>query len=194
MMLTAIVNVNRSWGIGAEGDLLVHIPEDMKFFRTATKGKTVVMGRKTLESFPGGKPLKGRRNIVLTRQPEQLAEAIRAIAGQPEESTRLETAASLPELLDLLQREDRKREGETEGLEQAGEVFVIGGEQIYRELLPYCDTCLVTVNDCQREADTFFPDLDADPEWERSSEGEEKEDQGVHYRFTVYKRKGGVRA
>ena len=187
MMLTAIVNVNRSWGIGAEGDLLVHIPEDMKFFRTATKGKTVVMGRKTLESFPGGKPLKGRRNIVLTRQPEQLAEAARAIAGQPEEGTRLETAASLPELLELLQGEGRKREGETEGREQAGEVFVIGGESVYNALLPYCSEVYVTKVAADGKADTFVPDLDEEEAFVLAEEGEPVEDNGYTLRFCTYK-------
>ena len=90
-MLKAIVNVNQEWGIGKKGDLLVYIPEDMKFFRQQTKGKTLVMGRKTLESFPEGRPLKGRRSILLTRDPSGLPEAARAyLEGRGEAGTSLE--------------------------------------------------------------------------------------------------------
>ena len=202
--MRAIVNVNQSWGIGRNGELLAYIPEDMRFFRSMTKGGTVIMGRKTLDSFPGGKPLKGRLNIVLTREPERLTQkAVRdwqektsesslpeaKSAEDPEQTgrfpvpvpidgngTRLLALRDLSALLDL--REELLKAA-----------FVIGGAQIYRELLPYCDECLVTINDSTREADTFFPDLDAAPEWYRSGETEEKEQDGVHYRFTVYRRK-----
>lgn len=166
--MKAIVNVNQSWGIGRDGELLAYIPEDMRFFRNTTKGGTVIMGRKTLESFPGGKPLKGRLNIVLTREPERLCQ-------QGEQLLALDGIPSLLSLGDSVLRE----------------AYVIGGAQIYRELLPYCSECLVTVNDSTREADTFFPNLDEDAEWRREEESEEKEHEGLHYRFTVYRRISG---
>ena len=117
--MNQIVAVDRNWAIGKDGELLVSIPEDMKFFRTMTKGKTVIMGRKTLESFPGGRPLKGRRNIVLTRQ-ENID-----LKGA-------ERAASVEDALALVR-------GETED-----NVFVIGGSSVYDAFLPYCQKCYVT--------------------------------------------------
>lgn len=174
-MLKAIVNVNQEWGIGKDGDLLVYIPEDMKFFRQQTKGKTLVMGRKTLESFPEGRPLKGRRSILLTRDPSGLPEAARTyLEGRGEAGTSLEAVGSLEELLALL------------GTLKEEEVYVIGGEQLYRALLPYCGECQVTVNDCKEKADTWFPDLDSLPGWRRREAGAWQESEGIRYRFTTY--------
>lgn len=186
--MKAIVNVNQNWGIGKDGELLAYIPEDMRFFRNTTKGRTVIMGRKTLESFPGGKPLKGRLNIVLTRNPARLyqkaaqewqaASLLKPLVLGDSSDTQLLAFCDTPSLLQI-------QEGILE------DAYVIGGAQIYQELLPYCSECLVTINDSQREADTFFPNLDADPEWQRTQETEEKEQDGVHYRFTVYRRISG---
>lgn len=198
--MKAIVNVNQSWGIGKDGDLLVYIPEDMKFFRNATKGGTVIMGRKTLESFPGGKPLKGRLNIVLTRDADKLrqkmerqseADGREAGIGLPGAQAK---AADIPQVLELDREGTRFLALDSTkallGLDAAllRDAFVIGGAQIYRELLPYCGECLVTVNDSQREADTFFPDLDASSDWKRVQESEEKTYEDIHYQFTVYRR------
>ncbi len=162
--------MNQNWGIGRDGGLLVHIPGDMRFFREKTKGSVVVMGRRTLESFPGGRPLKDRVNVVLTKDPSvlrpEVREAVTAVSG---------TEELFRALSDYPGRE----------------VFVIGGAAVYRELLPYCDECLVTVNDCPREADTFFPDLDKDPSWELSDQSEEHTEDGVRYRFRTYVRKAG---
>ena len=163
--MNQIVNVNLSWGIGKDGDLLCHIPEDMRFFKDMTMGKTVVMGRKTLESFPGGKPLKGRKNIVLTRSLDT--------DGSPE--TELFYVNGKEQLFELLPKD-------------TSEVFVIGGESIYRLLLPYCDTFYVTKNTCTGDADTFYPDLDNEPGLSLVYESEEKEHNGVSYRFCTYKR------
>ena len=168
--MNQIVNVNASWGIGRDGDLLCHIPEDMRFFRDMTMGKTVVMGRKTLESFPGGRPLKGRRNIVLTRS---LAPGAGPVSDA---DTELIYVASVEELSGLLP-------------EDTSDVFVIGGESIYRLLLPCCDTCYVTKNDCSLEADTFYPDLDSDPGFELTYRSEVKEHDSIRYSFCTYKRK-----
>ena len=198
--MKAIVNVNQSWGIGKDGGLLAYIPEDMKLFRNATKGGTVIMGRKTLESFPGGKPLKGRLNIVLTRDADKLR---RSMERQREADGR-EAGTGLsgvqPKDVDIPQVLELDCEGtrflalnSTKallGMDAAllRDAFVIGGAQIYRELLPYCDECLVTVNDSPREADTFFPDLDAPSDWKRVQESEEKTYEDIHYKFTVYRR------
>lgn len=198
--MKAIVNVNQSWGIGKDGDLLAYIPEDMKFFRNATKGGTVIMGRKTLESFPGGKPLKGRLNIVLTRDADKLrremerqseASGCKAGTGLPGAQAK---AADIPQILELDSEGTRFLALDSTkallGLDAAllRDAFVIGGAQIYRELLPYCEECLVTVNDSPREADTFFPDLDASSDWKCVQELEEKTYEDIHYQFTVYRR------
>lgn len=162
--MNQIVAVDSNWGIGMEGKLLVSIPDDMKFFRTMTKGKTVIMGRKTLESFPGGKPLKGRRNIVLTRQAELDLQGA-------------ERAESVEEALAMVRGEE------------PGDVFVIGGSSIYEAFLPYCDTCYVTKIAHAFPADTRYPDLDGDGEWEIALESEEKSWEEMPYRFLTYRRK-----
>ena len=138
--MNLIVAVDKNWAIGLKNKLLVSIPEDMKFFRTETAGKVVVMGRKTLESFPGGIPLKNRINIVLTGNRDYEAKG----------------ALVLHTVEDILQ-ELKKYPSQ--------EVYIIGGESIYRQFLPYCDTAHVTKIDYAYEADTYFPNLDKLPEW-----------------------------
>ena len=162
--MNCIVAVDNNWGIGRKNQLLVSIPADMRFFRTETTGKTVIMGRTTLESFPGGKPLKNRFNIVVTRDPNyKVPDA--AVVHSVEEAAEL--AAKHP----------------------SEEVYVIGGASIYRQFLPFCDTAYVTKIDYRYDADTFFPDLDADPEWECVEEGEEQTYCDIIYRFTKYVKK-----
>ena len=139
--MNIIVAADQNWAIGKDNKLLVSIPADMKFFRQTTTGKVVVMGRKTLESFPNGLPLKNRINIVLTKNPDyQVKDAI------------------VVHSLEELQRE-------LEAYRQ-DEVYVIGGESIYRMMLPHCDTAHVTKIHHAYEADTFFPNLDEMEEWE----------------------------
>ncbi len=175
-----IVNVGQNWAIGKRGELLVHIPADMKFFRETTRQKTCIMGRKTLESFPHTAPLKDRKNIVLTRDigripPQALAaaEADRA-AGRTTELLTVQTAEEALALVKDLPKDD---------------VFVIGGESVYRLFLPYCDTCLVTHNDFPSDgADTFFPDLLATDEWKLTKAGEPQTYEGIGYRFCRYER------
>ena len=157
-----IVACDREGGIGKDGKLLVRLPSDMKYFRKQTLGKTVIMGRSTLESFPGGKPLPDRRNIVLSlRLPE---------------SGSYEVCRSEAELLELVKAEDPQ------------DLFVIGGGQIYRLLLPYCDEALVTEIDAVCAADTFIPLLSKDPEWKCVSKSEPVSESGVTYVFAVYRR------
>ena len=162
--MNLIVNADKNWGIGRENQLLVHIPNDMKMFRQTTTGKVVVMGRKTLESFPNGMPLPKRTNIVLTT--DQDDDGRGAIAVQIRE-----------ELLEKL----RKYGDE--------DIFIIGGESIYRMMLPYCDTAYVTRLDYAYDADTYFPDLDARKEWEIVKESEEQTYFDLEYVFLKYQRR-----
>ena len=157
--MNAIVAVDERWGIGKDNRLLFSIPDDMKFFRQKTLDSAVVLGRRNLESFPGGKPLPRRRNIVLS---ESLA---------PGEG--YEVARDIPALFDLLKGEERP-------------VFVIGGGQVYRQLLPWCRKAYVTKMYRDFGGDVFFPDLDEDPDWLVSEEGEMLDFDGLAYRFMTY--------
>ena len=162
--MKAILSADRNWGIGNGNKLLVSIPSDMKFFRQTTTGKVVVMGRKTLESFPNGQPLKNRTNIVLTENPDyRVKDAV--------------IVHSKEELLKTLEQYDTE------------DIYIIGGESIYRIMLPYCDTVLVTKIDRAFQADTFFPDLDKMEEWEMTEEGEEQTCFDLEFRFTKYERR-----
>ena len=159
-----IVAVDKEWNIGNKGNLLFRLPLDMKFFRTTTTGKIVVMGRKTLESFPNGKPLKNRVNIVLTKDKNYCVEG--AI-----------TVNDTDMLSDVL------KEYSTD------DVYVIGGESIYRLLLPLCDTAVIThVNAVAEEADKKFPEL-SENEWELSSVIDKTVDNGYNVKWCEYKRK-----
>ena len=155
-----IVAVAKDWGIGKDNDLLFHIPEDMKYFRKMTQGATVVMGRKTLESFPGGEPLKNRRNVVLTR-------------SQTYEKDGVTVVHSTEEL---------------EALNLEEPVFVIGGASVYRMLLSKCDRAYITRINAEKPADTFFPNLDENPDWELKSESQEFSFEGVNFKFTTYEK------
>lgn len=139
--MRAIVAACKDWGIGKDGDLVVHNREDMRHFVQLTTGGTVVMGRATLDSFPGGRPLKNRRNIVVTRQADFAREGV-------------EVAHSVDEALALVASSDPDT------------VWLIGGASLYRQMLPFCDEVVATKYDTVREADTYFPDLDADPAFE----------------------------
>ncbi len=161
-MITAIAAVSENWGLGYKGGLLFHIPEDMKFFRTVTSGHTVVMGRKTLLSFPDGQPLKNRNNVVLSRNADFKPEGVRVLGSAEEVLKYIESADS--------------------------EVFIIGGGEVYGEFLPCCQKALITRVNAAPEADTFFPDLDESPEWTLTEQSEEKEHNGMIYRFCTYEK------
>ena len=158
-----IAAVDKNWAIGYKNQLLVSIPSDMKQFRQKTTGHIVVMGRKTLESFPGGLPLKNRRNIVLTSNRNyQVKDAV--------------IVHSEEELKEELKKYD------------TDEIFVIGGESIYRMLEPLCDEAFITKIDHSYQADAHFPNLDADPSWVLKEESEENTCFDLEYVFTIYER------
>lgn len=158
--MKAIFHADRNWGIGKANDLMFSLPKDMKFFRETTKGKTVVMGLNTLRSFPNGKPLKNRVNIVLS--PEDVDEDVITVHG-------------LKELFEEIKNYP------------ADEVFVIGGASVYRELIPYCTEVLVTKVDADGGAEVFAPDLDADDGFELTHESAPEEDNGYTIRFCTYR-------
>lgn len=160
--MKAIVCVDRNWGIGSQGDLLFHLPADLRFFKEKTIGNVVVMGQATFFSLPGQRPLADRVNIVLAADPDWSAEGVIAVH-------------SLEELFELLKRYDSRS------------VFVCGGASIYEQLLPYCDTAYVTKVDAERPADKFFPNLDAHPDWILAREKEPQAHNGLQFRFTTYK-------
>ncbi len=166
--LSAIVAVDNNWAIGLNGELLARISGDLRHFRAYTTGKTVILGSKTLATFPGGRPLKNRRNIVLSRRPDFAPEGA-------------EVARSVEEVLSLLD------DGE--------DAVVIGGESVYRQLLPFCREVAVTRFDVSLPHDAIFPDLDADPAWEIAAVGEpavaEETDShpGIAWRVIVYRRR-----
>ena len=159
-----IVAADRRWAIGKEGRLLVTIPADQQMFMRETVGKVVVMGRKTLESLPGGQPLSRRTNLVLTRDENYRVKGA-------------EVCTSLSQAMAFLRdREER-------------DIYIIGGESIYRQFLPFCDEAHVTRIDYAYDGDTYFPDLDADPEWELFQESEEQTYFDLCYTFCHYRRK-----
>ena len=159
--MNLIAAVDQNWGIGLKNQLLVRIPEDMKYFRQMTTGKVVVMGRKTLESFPGGQPLSNRTNIVLT-------------TDQNYQKKNAAVVHSLEELFHNLQQY------------QSEDVFVIGGESIYRQLLDQCETAYITKIDYQYQADAWFPNLDELPQWEITAKSEEQTYFDLEYYFLKY--------
>lgn len=162
--MNCIVAVDKNWGIGFQNRLLVSIPADMRFFRDTTVNKVVVMGRSTLESFPGGKPLKNRVNIVVTRDPSyKVPDAI--VVHSVEEA-----AAKVAEY-------------------PAEDVYIIGGASIYRQFLEYCDVAYVTKINFAYEADTFFPNLDEMPDWQCMEKSEEQTYYDIEYFFTKYEKK-----
>ena len=161
--MNLIAAVDKNWAIGKDNGLLVSIPADMKFFRETTTGKVVVMGRKTLESFPNGLPLKNRVNIVLTTD----------YSYQVKDAVILHSNEELEEELQKYNSED---------------IYVIGGESVYRLLLDACDTAHITKIDYAYEADAFFPNLDENPDWEIVADSEEQTYFDLEFYFLKYQK------
>jgi dihydrofolate reductase len=156
-----IVAVYDDWGIGADGTQPIALSADRKFFRETTRGAMVIVGRRTVADFPGQKPLPGRENVVLSRQGNPIPGF--TLCGSPAEAAEM--------------------------AKNAEKAFVIGGGSIYRQMLPYCDSAYITKVHCTPASDTFFPNLDADPQWELDSILQSGEENGIAYEMCLYKRK-----
>ncbi len=155
-----IVAVYDDWGIGKDGTQPIALSADRKFFRETTRGAMVIVGRKTLADFPGGRPLPNRVNVVLTRQDIVIEDVV--ICHSPEEAVEIAKSA------------DR--------------VMVIGGGSVYQQMLPYCDKAYVTKVHACPESDTYFPDLDADPQWNMTQVLQSGEENGIAYEMCLYKK------
>ena len=165
--MNIIAAVDNNWAIGNKNELLVRIPNDQKHFREETTGKVVVLGRKTLATFPQGLPLANRTNIILSKNPDyQVKNAL--------------VVHSIEELLEELKKY------------RSEDIYIIGGESIYEQMLPYCDVCHITKIDRTYEADRYFPDLDKMPEWEITQDSEEQTYFDLEYVFLKYERTGQV--
>lgn len=162
--MNAIVAVDNNWAIGCKNSLLVRIPADHKNFRQETTGKVVVLGRKTLETFPQGMPLPNRINIILSTNPDYKVKDAVVVHDREE-----------------LDAELKKYKAE--------DVYIIGGESVYRMMLPACDVVHVTKIDHDYEADAYFPNLDKDDEWEITAESEEQTYFDLPYYFVKYERR-----
>lgn len=158
--MNVIVAVDQNWAIGKDGDQLIYLSEDLKRFKALTMGHPVILGRKTLATFPGGRPLKGRRNLILSRDPSFAPEGGEVYPGVEE------LLAQAPE-----------------------DSFVIGGASVYQALLSRCDTAYVTKIRREFPADCWFPNLDEDPAWVLEEESESLEQDGVTYTYATYRRR-----
>lgn len=162
--MNLIVAVDKNWAIGYQNKLLVRIPADQRFFRNETINKAVIMGRKTLESFPGGMPLKDRLNVVITSDPNyRVKDAV--------------VVNSIDQALEAVKDYDTE------------DVYVIGGESIYRQMLPLCNVAHVTKIDYSYMADTYFPNLDEMEDWIITGESDEQTYHDLIYTFYRYERK-----
>lgn len=158
--MNMIAAVDQNWAIGKDGDQLVYIPEDLKRFKALTTGHPVILGRKTLATFPGGRPLKGRRNMILSRSPGFAPEGA-------------EVFQNLPALLEAAPED----------------AFVLGGASVYAALLDKCGTAYVTRIEASFPGpDCFFPNLDRLPQWHVTDEGPTLEEQGLRFRYVTYRR------
>ena len=161
--MNMIVAVDENWAIGNKGELLVRIPNDQKMFRNETIGKVVVLGRKTMDTFPQKQPLPKRTNIILTRNPEyKVKDAV--------------VVHSIDELMEELKNYNSE------------EIYIIGGDSIYQQMLPYCDVAHVTYIEQSYAADSYFPNLDKDPEWVMTAESDEQTYFDITYYFRKYER------
>lgn len=162
--MNLIAAVDKNWAIGNKGQLLVRIPGDQRMFRQETINKVIVYGRKTLETFPMAQPLDRRVNIVLSTKPDYKVKNATVVHD-------------IEELLELLKEYPSE------------DVYIIGGESIYRQMLPYCDTAHITKIDYAYQADAYFPNLDEDEEWEITADSDEQTYFDITYTFVRYERK-----
>ena len=160
--MIAIVAVDKNWGIGKDGEQIVYIPGDLKRFKEFTTGNTIILGRKTMYTFPGSKPLKNRRNLILSLNPD----------------FKVEGGEVYPDLDSLMAN-----------VTDPDNTYVVGGAMVYNTMIGQCDRAYVTKIDGEYPADCWFPNLDEDPNWEIEWEGEELDHEGVKYRYVNYRRK-----
>ncbi len=160
--MIAIASADRKWGIGLKDQLLVRIPSDMKNFRELTLGHVVVLGRKTMSGFPNGMPLSGRTNVILSRKKDYTVKGGIVVNSKEE-------------LLEELKKYP------------SDEIFIIGGGSIYQMMLPYCDKAIITRIDYAYDADAYFPNLEADPDWVLEATGEEETCFSIEYRYETYR-------
>jgi dihydrofolate reductase len=161
--MNAIVAVDSNWAIGNKGQLLIRIPADQKRFREITTGGVVVLGRKTMDTFPQKKPLPNRTNIILSTNEEyKVTDAV--------------VVHSIEQLIDELKSYPDDC------------IYIIGGDSVYKQMLPYCDKVYVTKIDREYEADTYYPNLDEDPDWKIVFESEEQTYFDTTYTFVDYER------
>lgn len=163
--MNIMVAVDQNWGIGKDNQLLARIPEDLKRLKEMTLSKVVVMGRATLESLPGGRPLPGRSNVVLTRNPDFAAPGV-------------EICRSLPELFETISRWDSR------------DVFVLGGDSVYRQLLDCCEWAYLTRIQAAFDADAYFPSLDALENWEAEEASEIRHYGELAFCYQTYRNRG----
>lgn len=225
-----IVNANKDWAIGKDGGLLINIPADMRYFREQTRGAVIIMGRRTLLGLPGSKPLKGRINLVLSRDPSNIAKeslqaldryydlskahpdmsdaisktAIADIIQTAENNFKLSSSEVAPhdmktflvvsdqrekilKLSAAIEKEIRNNLRDHKN-PNTDKIFVIGGESIYREFLNDADECLVTMNDCTLQGDSFFPDLSLEPGWMLKQKGTIHEYRNIHFSFDTWEK------
>ena len=159
--MIAIVAVDKNWGIGKDGEQLIYIPEDLKRFKAFTTGNTIILGRKTMYTFPGSKPLKGRRNLILSRSADFAPEGAEVFSG-------------LEELMEKVTDPDN--------------TYVVGGASVYHTMIGQCDRAYVTKIDAEYPADCWFPNLDEDPSWVIESEEDWQEQDGVRFRYVNYRK------
>ena len=160
--MIAIVAVDKNWGIGKDGNQQLFIAPDLKRFKDFTTGNTIILGRKTVATFPNGKPLKNRRNLILSRNPDYAPEG----------------GEVYPDLDSLLAQ-----------VTDPDNTYVVGGASVYHTMLPQCHRAYITKIDGEFPADCWFPNLDEDPEWEVESEEDWQEHDGVRFRYVNYRRK-----
>lgn len=159
--MNLIVAVYEDWGIGRDGTQPVALSADRKFFRETTRGAMVIVGRRTIEDFPGKKPLPGRVNVALTRSAEEIPGF--TVCHSPEEAMELAKSAE--------------------------SCFVIGGGSIYQQMLPFCDTAYITKVHANPGSDTFFPNLDEDENWYPAQTLQSGEENGIAYEMLLYKKR-----
>lgn len=155
-----IVAVDQNWAIGKDGDQLAYLSTDLRRFKEITMGHPILLGRKTLATFPGGRPLKGRRNLILSRTPGFQVEGAEVF-------------------------------GDLESVQAAApaDTVVVGGGSVYQALLPWCDTAYVTRMEAEFPADTWFPNLDQDPDWTVLEQSDPMEEKGISFRYVTYVRR-----